>query len=379
MSTTLHPNLILIQESGILSAKQFEVAQFFYEFSNMTPNEVMEEVKKKHPDRNHLELTGINKYPSILKERNILKVSEERKCRITGNKAQALIPTYEMPLKKGQKIIDEKYIDLGEQSIDGGMGVVKFVLCKKTGRKVAMKICKDQQLLVRFKPEVQLLLKLQHLPQIINIIDYNLDKAPYYFTMPIAPSGDAMKLIPLLNSNIQLQNQIFNSMMDCIEAIHKENCLHRDIKPQNFLVFENFKIIAIDMGVAKDLNDDGKTRVTHTQAPGGTEEYAPPEFYEPGGFKYSDQTWDIYSLGKTFYRLLTGKNARFLKKENIPTPIFNVLQKACHSEKFHRYDSITSLRRALNHAYDTILQQGNLTLHPTFNETDSAKTYQVSF
>ena len=342
-----------IESSDLLSREQFKVVAFFYEYPNMTPNEIIQIVRKKYPEKSPRELMGINKVPSILKNRNILKVSEVRKCRISGNKSEALIPTYEMPIPKNQSVINSRYIDLGEQAMDGGMGIVRIAFDKETNQNVAFKQCKKGYE-VRFNQELMVTLSLKHYPQIIKILDFNTSKKPFYYTMPLA-KGDSMILIDDIQ-DISLQQDLFNSMLDCVEVIHNEGVLHRDIKPQNFLIFEKNKVVLADMGVARrEPLDSGMTRITATGAPGGTEEFAPPEYHnDPRGFKNANETWDVYSLAKTFYRLLTNKKALFMEQGNIPEEIFKVLTIATEQDKSKRYSSIKEFKNHLNDAYLSI-------------------------
>jgi len=91
----------------------------------------------------------------------------------------------------------------------------------------------------------------------------------------------------------------------CAQALshaHKMNLIHRDIKPDNILVTSKGGVKVADLGLAKAIDEDNS--MTQSGTGMGTPLYMPPE--QARNAKYVDQRSDIYALGCTLYKFLTG-------------------------------------------------------------------------
>lgn len=92
--------------------------------------------------------------------------------------------------------------------------------------------------------------------------------------------------------------EVARQCLVALSACHHQRISHRDIKPSNFLINEDNRIILGDFGIA-EKNFDDKTRSFK-----GSRMYSPPEFFLKA--PYDPIKGDIWSLGITFYYLLTG-------------------------------------------------------------------------
>jgi len=90
---------------------------------------------------------------------------------------------------------------------------------------------------------------------------------------------------------------------------------------------------------------------------GGTEEFAPPEYFTEGGFKHAGPEWDIHSLGKSFYRLLTGRDARLITSDGINSSLFYIIEKCSKNNPRDRYQTVADLKQGLKSAFDIIHQR----------------------
>ena len=94
--------------------------------------------------------------------------------------------------------------------------------------------------------------------------------------------------------------KIIESILDAVEVVHKAGMLHRDIKPDNLIIGNDGRVVLIDFGSARAYSDDKTIAQTALVSPG----YAPLEQYNPSARKGTFT--DIYSIGATFYFMLTG-------------------------------------------------------------------------
>ena len=90
-----------------------------------------------------------------------------------------------------------------------------------------------------------------------------------------------------------------------LDFVHGKRMMHLDVKPSNILLNKNDETVLIDFGLAKQYDDAG-TQISTTPV-GISHGYAPLEQYRQGGVGTFSPATDIYSLGATLYKLLTGE------------------------------------------------------------------------
>lgn len=256
-------------------------------------------------------------------------------------------------------LIDGRFKVIGFCSDTGGMGRVLNVT--DTNGEIpgvlALKYCKEkgEEYTKRFRREVRLLESFKGNSKVVEIFYSNVDHSPPYFVMKLYPEGD---LTNLYNENLKTdfseQERIFNLMIDCISELHIKDVFHRDIKPQNFLI-EDGSFVVSDFGLG--MESGASTRFTSSSMFWGTQGYLPPEF-QKGGFKYADETSDIFMLGKSFYVLLVNSDPTYLMNSGLNPLLFRVIERACDLDKTKRYSTLSELRQSLKIAFDVILKRG---------------------
>lgn len=246
----------------------------------------------------------------------------------------------------------------------GGMAVVYEAVEKSLNRVVALKVLnkelsQDSELIHRFVNEAQAAAGLSH-TNIVQIYSIGQEKDVYYFAMEYVRgrSVDDMlsfgKKIPLV--------QCINIVRQTVHALHeayKNNIVHRDIKPGNLLVTEQGVVKVADFGLAAEI------RGAPTAVGGkiiGTPLYISPEQAQGKG---GDCRSDIYSLGITFYQMLSGEvpfissDTKILMKyhmekplpqlsKDIPSEVRKMIFRMTAKNPEERYENYESLARELD-------------------------------
>jgi len=152
--------------------------------------------------------------------------------------------------------------------------------------------------------EVNILKKFDH-PNIIKFIEVNKSQRFLEIVTEYAEIGDLYaQICSQKDKNIHFPEKtiIYWLIQICqaLKYIHSKHVIHRDIKPHNIFLTKNGSIKLGDFGVSKNLNNTNMKAKTFV----GTTYYLPPEiiFGEPYSYKA-----DIWSLGVTFYQLMTFK------------------------------------------------------------------------
>ena len=207
----------------------------------------------------------------------------------------------------GKLIVNYKIISLlGE----GGMGNVYLAEHTQVNRKAAIKILlpqhlKNAEIKNRFKNEASLLAELNH-PNIVNLYDFAEDESGLYLIMEFVEGTPLDEYILNVSGAIPSERSIpiMKKVLSAFSYAHSKGIIHRDIKPSNIIIGKNDEIKVLDFGIAKIL-DSANKNLTKTGSQMGTVFYMSPEQVEG---KVLDIKSDIYSLGVTFYQILTGLN-----------------------------------------------------------------------
>ena len=264
---------------------------------------------------------------------------------------------------------------------EGAQGEVYLAKDKRLGRKVAIKslhvdLITNTVLKERFIGEAKLLGQLSH-SSIVTLYDYIVDTSGYHLIMEYLKGNQLDDYINKVSGPINEIRaiDIFLQVLDGIHHIHKLNIVHRDIKPSNIIIDENDKIKLLDFGIAKDYSNDPNLTVVG-QSVGGTPMYMSPEHISNA--KITVQS-DIYSLGVTFWNMLTGKAPYqglslakiYSKIENEELPpiekiypfaskkLNDIIKKATAKDPKKRYDSCSSFIRAIEDLKKLLISKTN--------------------
>lgn len=204
--------------------------------------------------------------------------------------------------------------------------------------------------LKRFKNEYLFCSRNKH-KNIIMVLDYGItsDDAPF-FVMPIYKSSLRKHIGKITPADAY---QLFCTILDGIDAAHKQGAIHRDLKPENILVGDNIRDLVIaDFGIADFEADDLFTAVVTKD---GTRlanfQYAAPEQRTKGN--QVDKRADIYALGLILNELFTDQIPHGLNFKTIGSvaPDFSYLDvlvvKMLQQEPSSRYESIEEIKKDL--------------------------------
>jgi serine/threonine protein kinase len=192
----------------------------------------------------------------------------------------------------------------------GGMGAVYKARQPHLDRFVALKIlppeaARDPAFAERFAREGRALAKLNH-PNIVGVHDFGQQGELYYLVMEYIDGVNLRQAMRAGQLTPEEALRIVPQLCDALQFAHDEGVVHRDIKPENILLDRRGRVKVADFGLAKLLGQSaGDVSLTGTQQVMGTLHYMAPE--QLAGARAVDHRADIYSLGVTFYEMLTGE------------------------------------------------------------------------
>lgn len=188
----------------------------------------------------------------------------------------------------------------------GGMGVVFRAIHIELDKVFAIKLiapglAMNEHFIKRFQTEAKALAKFED-PNIVRIYDLRSADDQWFIVMEYVPGTTLTDKI-LKDGAIHWLEAvpIMKQVINAISHAHKASIIHRDIKPNNIMLNDKGVVKITDFGLAKDQT---KTPKTLTVASGGTLFYMSPEHVK--GFSFIDARSDLYSIGMTFYEMLTG-------------------------------------------------------------------------
>ena len=305
------------------------------------------------------------------------------------------------------KMLGNRY-EIIEKVGNGGMATVYRAEDKVLKRNVAVKVLKDEfttdeEFIKRFEIEAQSAARLTH-PNIVSIYDVGSEDNLYYIVMELIRGKTLKEIIveergPLpwkWSVNVAIQ------IASALEMAHKNNIIHRDIKPHNIIITEDGIAKVTDFGIAKAVSNSTITAFGTTI---GSVHYFSPE-HARGGF--TDAKSDLYSLGVVMYEMVTGRvpfdadtpvsvALKHMQEEpeepielnpNLPSAVNRIIMKALKKDTTLRYqtatDMLADLRQALKNQngdfvedrdYDATAktQKINTDLYGNIEEDDNSK------
>ena len=217
-----------------------------------------------------------------------------------------------------EKLLQGKYkgFFLGKYKLlgmlgSGGMSTVYLAEHKITGNQRAIKVlprkkASDQSYLDRFYREGKAAASLNH-PNVVRVYDICNEGDTHYMVMERVQGTDLYQLTKE-RGPLPIKEAVQTIIQSCsgLQHAHDRDLVHRDIKPANLLQMLDGSVKILDLGLALfNLGeDDHSLTVMYNERVMGTADYLSPE--QAINSHEVDHRADIYSLGCTFYYLLTG-------------------------------------------------------------------------
>jgi serine/threonine protein kinase len=172
----------------------------------------------------------------------------------------------------------------------------------------------------RFQQEVDVLKRMSH-PNLLKVIDYDLDKR--WYVCKYYKNKTLIENKPRFKGNLLESLSSFRGIVSGVAELHKGGIVHRDIKPHNVFVDESGNLVLGDFGLVFFM-DPGKTRVTNTMENVGSWNWM-PEWATNERLEDTKPSFDVFSLGKLLWSMLTGEE--YLRLWYYEDDRFNVVKK----------------------------------------------------
>ncbi len=249
---------------------------------------------------------------------------------------------------------------------EGGLGRIFKAFDPRLKRAVALKFLRmdDPELQKRFVLEAQHQAKVEH-PNICKVFDVGEWKGQAYIAMQFI-HGETLESAAL-HMDLDEKVETVEIVAEALHAAHRQGLTHRDVKPANIMVerLEDMKPkpYVLDFGLARDLESSGLTIQGMVI---GTVHYMAPE-QAMGQFDRINRRTDVYGLGATLYKVLTGRMVfqgtdgldsarRTIEEEpepprkwipELPKDLETIVMKCLEKDPDRRYESALALAEDL--------------------------------
>lgn len=207
----------------------------------------------------------------------------------------------------------------------------------------------------KFIKEAKNISKLTH-PHIIKVLDVFEENGTAYYVMEYIDGGSLSDLVEKKGSLSEEETLKYTRQIaSALQYIHAHNMNHLDVKPGNVLLRQNGEVVLIDFGMSKNYDLAGEQ--TTSSPIGVSVGYTPIEQSRVGGLGMFSPATDIYSLGATMFKMLTGQTppeATTVFDEGLPEmPAYisentkQVVEKAMQPKRKDRFQTVEAFLEAL--------------------------------
>lgn len=293
-----------------------------------------------------------------LQENTLLQKGKYKIIRTLGNGASGI--TY---LAKGKMKVTGP---LGEMEVTADVAIKEFFMADYNTRKPDGSSVGGMEATIvhnyrrKFRKEAENLSRMNH-PNIVKVLEVFDENNTTYYVMEYL-SGGSLDSYILQQGHLQEKEtfDILHEICSALEYMHSHKMLHLDLKPKNIMRTNDGHIKLIDFGLSKQYDDNGEPESSTTLGL-GTPGYAPLEqenYKQDGSFP---ATLDIYALGATVFKMMTGKTppkASEVLNEGLPISLLQqsglsdkaitLIKTAMAPIKRNRYQTVNAFHRMID-------------------------------
>ncbi len=282
--------------------------------------------------------------------------------------------TYYIEEVLGQGSFGITYLASTRVKVEGALGslettikvaVKEFFMQDVNGREDSMVTSGSQSGLYenyrrKFANEARNLSQLSH-PNIIKVLEAFEANNTVYYAMEYCEGGSLNEIIESQNGLAESKALAYmEQIASALSFMHSKNTIHLDLKPANIMLSKRGDAILIDFGLSKHYDANGEPE-SSTTIGGGTPGYSPIEQANYSKGDKLEATLDIYALGATLYKMLTGErppvasdifnegfDASPLHAKGVSSHTIACIEKAMASAKKQRYQTVAEFADALS-------------------------------
>ena len=204
----------------------------------------------------------------------------------------------------------------------------------------------------RFLKEARTMAELKH-KGVVSVSDVFEENATAYYVMDYI-EGQSLEDKGTLSESAALK--YIDQVAQALKYVHDKGILHLDIKPANIMIDRDDNAVLIDFGISKHY--DGGGDATSTTTVGYSAGYSPIEQMTPGGLKQFTPSTDIYALGATIYKVISGTkppastdladDATLTKPDGMSQALFRTVSKCMEQKRKDRPQTMDEVIALLN-------------------------------